>query len=91
MKSAEPSKRRASAGRRVNIASIDARASGFVQRWLLDMGDVATAGQLLAVVVAVAVEKGGYGDEAAAPAARLILAKWFNLPETVVRGSSTSR
>jgi penicillin-binding protein 2 len=43
------------------------------------------------IVVAVTVEKGGYGDEAAAPAARLILAKWFNLPETVVRGSSTSR
>jgi penicillin-binding protein 2 len=43
------------------------------------------------IVVAVTVEKGGYGDEAAAPAARLILAKWFNLPETVIRGSSTSR
>jgi len=27
-----------------------ARASGFVQRWLLDMGDVATAGQLLAEI-----------------------------------------
>jgi penicillin-binding protein 2 len=42
------------------------------------------------IVVAVAVEKGGYGDEAAAPAARLILAKWFGLPEKVVAGSSRS-
>jgi penicillin-binding protein 2 len=42
------------------------------------------------IVVAVSVEQGGFGDEAAAPAARLILAKWFGLPERVVRGSSTS-
>jgi penicillin-binding protein 2 len=42
------------------------------------------------IVVAVTVEKGGFGDEAAAPAARLILAKWFGLPERVVRGTSTS-
>jgi len=42
------------------------------------------------IVVAVTVEQGGFGDEAAAPAARLILAKWFGLPERVVRGSSTS-
>ena len=43
------------------------------------------------IVVAVTIEKGGYGDDAAAPAARLILAKWFGLPETVVQGTSTSR
>jgi penicillin-binding protein 2 len=42
------------------------------------------------IVVAVTVEQGGFGDEAAAPAARLILAKWFGLPERVVRGTSTS-
>jgi penicillin-binding protein 2 len=43
------------------------------------------------IVVAVTVERGGFGDQAAAPAARLILAKWFGLAERVVRGSSTSR
>jgi penicillin-binding protein 2 len=43
------------------------------------------------IVVAVTIEKGGYGDDAAAPAARLILAKWFGLPETVIQGTSTSR
>lgn len=42
------------------------------------------------IVVAVTVEQGGFGDQAAAPAARMILAKWFGLPETVVRGSSTT-
>jgi penicillin-binding protein 2 len=42
------------------------------------------------IVVAVTVEQGGFGDEAAAPAARLILAKWFGLPERVIRGTSTS-
>jgi len=43
------------------------------------------------IVVAVTVERGGFGDQAAAPAARLILAKWFGLSERVVRGASTSR
>jgi penicillin-binding protein 2 len=42
------------------------------------------------IVVAVTVEQGGFGDEAAAPAARLILAKWFGLRENVVRGTGTS-
>jgi penicillin-binding protein 2 len=42
------------------------------------------------IVVAVTVERGGFGDQAAAPAARLILAKWFGLSERVVRGASTS-
>ena len=43
------------------------------------------------IVVAVTIEKGGFGDQAAAPAARLILANWFGLPEKVVEGTSTSR
>jgi penicillin-binding protein 2 len=42
------------------------------------------------IVVAVTVERGGFGDQAAAPAARLILEKWFGLPERVVRGASTT-
>ncbi|MGD0199041.1 MAG: penicillin-binding transpeptidase domain-containing protein [Solirubrobacteraceae bacterium] len=42
------------------------------------------------IVVAVTVQQGGYGDQAAAPAARMILAKWFGLPESVVRGTGTT-
>jgi penicillin-binding protein 2 len=42
------------------------------------------------IVVAVTVERGGYGDQAAAPAARMILAKWFGLPIKVIRGDGTS-
>ncbi len=42
------------------------------------------------IVVAVTVERGGFGDQAAAPAARMILAKWFGLPERVVRGTGTT-
>ncbi len=42
------------------------------------------------IVVAVTVEHGGFGDQAAAPAARMILAKWFGLPERVVRGTGTT-
>jgi penicillin-binding protein 2 len=42
------------------------------------------------IVVAVTVEKGGFGDQAAAPAARLILSKWFGLPLKVLHGSSTT-
>ena len=42
------------------------------------------------IVVAVTVERGGYGDQAAAPAARMILAKWFGLPTKVIRGTGTS-
>jgi penicillin-binding protein 2 len=42
------------------------------------------------IVVAVTVERGGFGDQAAAPAARMILAKWFGLPLQVVRGSGTT-
>jgi penicillin-binding protein 2 len=40
------------------------------------------------IVVAVTIEKGGFGAEAAAPAARLILSKWFNIKGKVVQGSS---
>jgi penicillin-binding protein 2 len=40
------------------------------------------------IVVAVTVEKGGFGAQAAAPAARLILSHWFNLKGKVVEGSS---
>jgi penicillin-binding protein 2 len=42
------------------------------------------------IVVAVTVERGGFGDQAAAPAARLILSKWFGIAPKLIHGSSTS-
>jgi penicillin-binding protein 2 len=43
------------------------------------------------IVVAVTVEKGGFGAEAAAPAARLMLSKWFGLKGKFVIGHSATR
>lgn len=43
------------------------------------------------IVVAVTIEQGGFGDQSAAPAARLILSQWFGVAKQVVRGTSTSR
>ncbi len=43
------------------------------------------------VVVAVTIEKGGFGAEAAAPAARLMLSKWFGVKGKFVIGHSTTR
>ncbi|HEX2015495.1 MAG TPA: penicillin-binding protein 2 [Solirubrobacteraceae bacterium] len=43
------------------------------------------------VVVAVTVEKGGFGAEAAAPAARLILSQWFGVSKQLVAGHSRTR
>jgi penicillin-binding protein 2 len=43
------------------------------------------------IVVVATVEKGGFGAEAAAPAARLILSKWFGVAPKLVRGESTDR
>jgi penicillin-binding protein 2 len=40
------------------------------------------------IVVAVTIEKGGFGAEAAAPAARLILSQWFNVAKKLVAGHS---
>ena len=40
------------------------------------------------IVIAVTVEKGGFGAEAAAPAARLIASRWFGVKEKVVSGKS---
>ena len=40
------------------------------------------------ILVVVTVEKGGFGAEAAAPAARLILSKWFSVTPKLIRGSS---
>jgi penicillin-binding protein 2 len=38
------------------------------------------------IVVVVTVEKGGFGSDTAAPAARLILSEWFDLGEDQFRG-----
>jgi penicillin-binding protein 2 len=44
------------------------------------------------IVVVVTVEKGGFGAEAAAPAARLILSKWFGVKDDEFHaGSSATR
>jgi penicillin-binding protein 2 len=40
------------------------------------------------IVVAVTVESGGFGAEAAAPTARLILSQWYGIRKEVVSGSS---
>jgi penicillin-binding protein 2 len=40
------------------------------------------------IVIAVTVEEGGFGDEAAAPIARLMAAKWFSQREVFVKGSN---
>jgi penicillin-binding protein 2 len=43
------------------------------------------------IVVVVTIEKGGFGAEAAAPAARLIMSKWYQVPPRYVMGSSADR
>jgi penicillin-binding protein 2 len=42
------------------------------------------------IVVAVTIEQGGFGAEAAAPAARLILSDWFGVQKKLVRGASAT-
>ncbi|HVS28068.1 MAG TPA: penicillin-binding protein 2 [Solirubrobacteraceae bacterium] len=43
------------------------------------------------VVVAVTIERGGFGAQAAAPAARLILSQWFGIKKKFVTGQSRTR
>jgi penicillin-binding protein 2 len=43
------------------------------------------------IVVAVTIEQGGFGAEAAAPAARLILSQWFGVQKKFVTGNSRTR
>jgi penicillin-binding protein 2 len=42
------------------------------------------------IVVAVTIEQGGFGAEAAAPAARLILSDWFGVQKKLIRGASAT-
>jgi penicillin-binding protein 2 len=43
------------------------------------------------IVIAVTVEQGGFGDQAAAPVARLIAEKWFHQPLKLVSGSNPDK
>jgi penicillin-binding protein 2 len=43
------------------------------------------------LVIAATVEQGGFGDEAAAPIARLIASKWFHKSLTLVSGSNPDK
>jgi penicillin-binding protein 2 len=43
------------------------------------------------IVVAVTIEQGGFGAEAAAPASRLILSQWFGVQKKFVTGTSRTR
>jgi penicillin-binding protein 2 len=43
------------------------------------------------IVIACTVEDAGFGAEAAAPAVRLMLSKWFNVKAKFVRGTSQTR
>lgn len=40
------------------------------------------------IVIAVTVEQGGFGDQAAAPVARLMASQWFGKPRKLVSGSN---
>lgn len=40
------------------------------------------------IVIAVTIEQGGFGDQDAAPVARLIASKWFHQPLKTIAGSS---
>ncbi len=43
------------------------------------------------IVIAVTIEKGGFGAQAAAPAARLMLSQWFHVRKKFVAGASHTR
>jgi penicillin-binding protein 2 len=42
------------------------------------------------IVIAVTIEQGGFGDQAAAPTARLMASEWFGKPITLVHGTNRS-
>jgi penicillin-binding protein 2 len=43
------------------------------------------------IVIAVTVEQGGFGDQAAAPVARLMASQWFGKPQKLVSGSNPDK
>jgi len=40
------------------------------------------------IVIALTIEKGGFGDQSAAPAVRLMLSQWFGIAKKLVAGNS---
>jgi len=42
------------------------------------------------IEITVTIEKGGFGDAAAAPVARLIASQWFGVPAKLVRGTNST-
>jgi len=40
------------------------------------------------IVIALTIEKGGFGDQSAAPAVRLMLSQWFGITKKLVAGTS---
>jgi penicillin-binding protein 2 len=42
------------------------------------------------IVIAVTIERGGFGDQAAAPAARLMASEWFGQARKLVHGGNKS-
>ena len=43
------------------------------------------------IVIAVTIEQGGFGDQSAAPVARLMASEWFHQPLKLVSGSSADK
>jgi len=43
------------------------------------------------IVIAVTIEHGGFGDQSAAPVARLMASEWFHQPEKLIAGSSPDK
>ncbi len=42
------------------------------------------------IEITVTIEKGGFGDAAAAPVARLLASEWFGVPPKLVRGNNST-
>jgi penicillin-binding protein 2 len=61
------------------------------QSWYAVFADDARHPGHRPIVVVTTIEQGGFGAAAAAPAARLILSKWFNVPPRWAAGDSATR
>jgi penicillin-binding protein 2 len=61
------------------------------QSWYVAYSHDVTRANGHPIVIAATIEDGGFGAEAAAPAVRLMLSKWFNVKAKLVRGTSHTR
>jgi len=66
-------------------------SSGVDQSWYVCWIKDTTKPKDPGIVIAVTIEKGGFGAEAAAPAARLIASKFFNVKAELHQGTSQTR